>query len=212
MLPVASRWLHSRGKRAFDLAVAVPALVVAAPVIAVTAVLVRARLGSPVLFRQTRAGCDGTPFEVVKFRTMTAARGPDGEPLPDGERLPRFGRLLRAGSLDELPQLWSVVRGDMSLIGPRPLPLAYVERYSPEQRRRLAATPGITGWAQVNGRNDLEWPAKLAHDVWYVDHAGPWLDARILARTIGALLTRRGISAGGHPTMPEFTGDEPEGV
>ena len=143
---------------------------------------------------------------------MTDARGADGELLPDDQRLPRFGRLLRASSLDELPQLWNVVRGDMSLIGPRPLPLTYVDRYSPEQRRRLDAVPGITGWAQVHGRNALDWPTKLALDVWYVDHASPRVDLQILGLTVRAVLTRGGVNAIDHVTMHEFLGDEPRAM
>jgi lipopolysaccharide/colanic/teichoic acid biosynthesis glycosyltransferase len=203
-----ARWLHSPVKRAVDAAVAAVALVVVSPIAAVVALAVRFRLGTPVLFRQARAGQGGRPIEIVKFRSMTDTRGADGELLPDAERLPRFGRLLRASSLDELPQLWSVVRGDMSLIGPRPLPLAYVERYDPEQRRRLDAVPGITGWAQVHGRNALDWPTKLALDVWYVDHASPLVDLRIVGLTVRALLTRGGVNAIDHATMYEFLGND----
>jgi lipopolysaccharide/colanic/teichoic acid biosynthesis glycosyltransferase len=180
---------------------------VLSPLIAATAVAVRLRLGSPVLFRQQRAGRDGEPIDIVKFRSMTDARGDDGELLPDSDRLPRFGRTLRATSLDELPQLFSVAKGDMSLIGPRPLPMAYVARYSPEQRRRLEAMPGITGWAQVQGRNALAWPDKLRFDVWYVDHASWRVDAKILVLTFKAVFGRGGVAADGHVTMPEFTGE-----
>lgn len=203
-----NRWLDSRAKRAIDVVVAGSALLVLSPVIAVTALLVRLRLGTPVLFRQERAGRDGRPFEIVKFRSMTDRRTPGGELLGDAERLPRFGALLRASSLDELPQLWNVVRGDMSLIGPRPLPTKYVDRYSPEQRRRLDATPGITGWAQVHGRNTVDWSRRLALDAEYVDRGSPALDARIVWRTLMSLVTRSGVSAEGHVTMPEFLGDE----
>jgi lipopolysaccharide/colanic/teichoic acid biosynthesis glycosyltransferase len=196
-------------KRAVDVAIAATVLVVASPIIAATAIAVRIRLGSPVLFRQARAGRDAHPIEIVKFRSMTDARGAHGEPLPDDQRLPRFGRLLRASSLDELPQLWNVVRGDMSLIGPRPLPLTYVDRYSPEQRRRLDAIPGITGWAQVHGRNALDWPTKLAYDVWYVDHASPRVDLQIVGLTVRAVLGGGGVNAIDHVTMYEFLGDEP---
>jgi lipopolysaccharide/colanic/teichoic acid biosynthesis glycosyltransferase len=199
--------LHSRLKRTFDVVVSGVALIVLSPLIAVTAIAVRLRLGSPVLFRQQRAGRDGRPIEIVKFRSMTDARGSDGELLPDADRLPRFGQTLRATSLDELPQLFSVARGNMSLIGPRPLPMAYVPRYSAEQRRRLDAVPGITGWAQVQGRNALEWPDKLRYDVWYVDHASLRLDAKILVLTIKAVFGRGGVAADGHVTMPEFTGE-----
>jgi lipopolysaccharide/colanic/teichoic acid biosynthesis glycosyltransferase len=200
-------WIGSRRKRAIDVAVAVGLLLVTAPIIALTALVVRVRLGSPVLFRQQRAGRDAVPFEVVKFRSMSNATDADGAPLPDDERLGRFGRLLRASSLDELPQLWNVVRGDMSLIGPRPLPVAYVERYSPEQRRRLDATPGITGWAQVNGRNTVDWPERLRFDVEYVDQASFVFDVRVVGRTIAMIVRRQGISADGHVTMREFTGE-----
>jgi lipopolysaccharide/colanic/teichoic acid biosynthesis glycosyltransferase len=202
-----SRWLHSPAKRAFDIVAAGGALVLVSPIIAVTAVLVRLRLGSPVLFRQERAGVAGQPFHVVKFRTMTHDHDRHGELLSDAERLPPFGRWLRATSLDELPQLWSVVRGDMSLIGPRPLPTKYVARYSPQQRRRLEAIPGVTGWAQVQGRNAIAWPEKLAFDVWYVDHASWRLDAKIVLLTVKAVFGRGGVTADGHVTMPEFTGE-----
>ncbi len=203
-----TRWLHSPLKRAIDVVAAGAVLLLASPVLIVVAVAVRVKLGSPVLFRQQRAGRDGRPFDIVKFRSMTDACGPDGGTLPDAERLPAFGKKLRASSLDELPQLWSVLRGDMSLIGPRPLPMEYNDRYNPEQRRRLLAVPGITGWAQVQGRNAIDWPAKLAHDVWYVDHASPLVDLRIVARTIGAVITSTGTAADGHVTMPAFLGDE----
>jgi lipopolysaccharide/colanic/teichoic acid biosynthesis glycosyltransferase len=181
--------------------------VVLSPVIAVVAILVRRAHGSPVMFRQQRAGIAARPITVAKFRTMTDERSADGELLSDEDRLTPLGRRLRATSLDELPQLWSVLTGDMSLIGPRPLPTAYVDRYSDEQRRRLDARPGITGWAQVNGRNALSWPDKLALDVWYVDNASPLLDAKILLRTILSVVKRDGVSADGHATMPEFMGE-----
>lgn len=203
----SERWLHGRGKRAFDFVVGGFALAVTWPLSALVALAVRAGLGSPVLFRQRRAGQHDSPIEVVKFRTMTDERSADGALLPDAERLTRFGRLLRAASLDELPQLWSVVKGEMSLVGPRPLPTAYTDRYSPEQRRRLEAKPGITGFAQVSGRNALDWPERLAMDVWYVDNASLALDVRLLLRTARAVVTRGGISAEGHATMREFTGN-----
>lgn len=201
-----TRWLHSPLKRAVDVVAAGAVLAIASPVVLATAIAVRFRLGSPIFFRQERAGRDGRPFEIMKFRSMTDAADADGQPLPDVDRLPRFGRWLRASSLDELPQLWSVLRGDMSLIGPRPLPMKYNDRYSSEQRRRLLATPGITGSAQVQGRNAIDWPTKLAHDVWYVDHASFRVDLRILAATVRAVLSPNGISASDHVTMPEFTG------
>lgn len=201
-----SAWLDSPLKRSADVLAAAVALIVASPILILTAVAVRVRLGAPVLFHQQRAGRAGEPIEIVKFRSMTDERGPDGELLDDARRLPPFGRMLRSSSLDELPQLFSVLRGDMSLIGPRPLPLAYVDRYDPEQRRRLDATPGITGWAQVNGRNSLDWPTKLALDVWYIDHASPSVDLRIIARTVRAVFSRSGVAAAEHTTMPEFLG------
>ena len=195
-------------KRAFDVVVAAVGLVVAAPLLAVLAVLVRLRLGSPVLFRQQRPGLVGEPFTLVKFRTMTDARGPDGEPLPDADRLTPFGRWLRATSLDELPELVNVLRGDMSLVGPRPLLPEYLDLYTPEQARRHEVRPGLTGWSQVNGRNDQPWEDKLAQDVWYVDHRSLWLDLRILLRTVAQVLRRSGVSSEGHATTPRFTGPE----
>ncbi len=179
-----------------------------APVIAATAVAVRLRLGTPVLFRQQRAGRNGNPFRIIKFRSMTDERGADGVLLTDAGRLPRFGELLRATSLDELPQLWNVLNGDMSLIGPRPLPTKYTALYSARQRRRLDAPPGITGWAQVHGRNSLDWPRRLELDVEYVDRASFGMDARIAWRTVRSLFG--GVTAEGHATMPEFLGTETE--
>jgi lipopolysaccharide/colanic/teichoic acid biosynthesis glycosyltransferase len=203
----STTWLNSPIRRALDVVLAATAGVVLSPVIAVVAILVRRAHGSPVMFRQQRAGIAARPITVAKFRTMTDERSADGELLSDEDRLTPLGRRLRATSLDELPQLWSVLTGDMSLIGPRPLPTAYVDRYSDEQRRRLDARPGITGWAQVNGRNALSWPDKLALDVWYVDNASPLLDAKILLRTILSVVKRDGVSADGHATMPEFMGE-----
>jgi lipopolysaccharide/colanic/teichoic acid biosynthesis glycosyltransferase len=199
--------LNSPIRRCVAIVLASTAGLVLSPVIAVVALLVRQLHGSPVMFRQQRAGIGARPIMVAKFRTMTDELGANGELLPDEDRLTPLGRRLRASSLDELPQLWSVINGDMSLIGPRPLPMAYVDRYSPEQRRRLDARPGITGWAQVNGRNALSWPDKLALDVWYVDNASPLLDAKILLRTILSVVKRDGVSADGHATMPEFMGE-----
>ncbi len=193
--------------RIVDVVGAAVGLVVLAPVLAVVALLVRLRLGSPVLFRQERAGLRGRTFELVKFRSMTDARGPDGELLPDADRLPPFGSWLRATSLDELPELWCVLRGDMALVGPRPLPTSYLDRYSPTQARRHEVRPGITGWAQVNGRNATAWPDRLAMDVWYVDHRSLRLDLRILWRTVAAVVRRDGISAEGEATMAEFRGE-----
>ena len=199
-------------KPALDRVLAGAALVVLSPVVVSTALAVRRKLGSPVLFRQVRAGLGGRPFEMVKFRTMTDAQGPDGRLLPDADRLTPFGLFLRSSSLDELPELWNVVRGDMSLVGPRPLLERYLDRYTPEQARRHEARPGITGLAQVSGRNALSWPDRFALDVWYVDHQSPWLDLKILARTVAKVVRRDGVSAEGHATMPEFVGssDAPE--
>jgi lipopolysaccharide/colanic/teichoic acid biosynthesis glycosyltransferase len=193
-------------KRVADVVIAACLLLLLAVPMGVVAVLVRTFMGAPVIFRQERAGQNGVPFVMYKFRTMTHATGPTGEPLPDDQRLTKLGQFLRKTSLDELPELWNVLIGNMSLVGPRPLYLHYVPLYSPEQRRRLEAKPGITGWAQVNGRNALDWQRRFEHDVWYVDHWSPWLDAVILLRTIRTVLGRRGISAEGHVTMPEFRG------
>ncbi|GAA4358655.1 sugar transferase [Variovorax defluvii] len=168
--------------------------------------LVRRRLGGPVFFVQTRPGLHGRPFRMVKFRTMTDARGCDGRLLPDADRLTTFGRFLRSSSLDELPGLWNVLKGDMSLVGPRPLLMEYLPLYTPEQARRHEVRPGITGWAQVNGRNALSWEEKFRLDVWYVEHHSLWLDIRILWLTVCKVLFRDGISAPGEATMPRFTG------
>jgi sugar transferase EpsL len=193
-------------KRALDISVAAAGLAVAAPIMAVTAAVVRAAMGSPVLFRQVRPGRRGAPFEVIKFRTMKNVSDRSGRLLPDAERLTRTGRFLRASSLDELPQLWNVLRGDMSLVGPRPLLMQYLPRYNARQRRRHDVLPGITGWAQINGRNALSWEEKFELDVWYVDHWSPTLDLTILWRTCRLVLARRGVAAEGHVTMPEFQG------
>jgi lipopolysaccharide/colanic/teichoic acid biosynthesis glycosyltransferase len=190
-----------------DVAVAATVLVVGAPVIAATAALVYVDVGWPLLFRQDRVGLGGRIFELLKFRTMRDAVDRDGRPLPDRERLTRIGRFLRASSLDELPQLINVLRGDMSLVGPRPLLVEYLPRYSREQARRHEVKPGITGLAQVAGRNGLSWPEKFALDVFYVDHGSLALDLRILARTVAAVVKREGISAAGEATMPEFQGE-----
>lgn len=205
---MTARWISSgRAKRVLDLALAVPAVVLLAPVAAVVAALVRLRLGSPVLFRQQRAGRGARPIRVPKFRSMTDDRDADGRLLADELRLTPFGAKLRSTSLDELPQLWTVIKGDMSLVGPRPLPTAYVDRYSDRQRRRLDARPGITGWAQVNGRNATSWPERLEHDVWYVEHASLRVDLRILLRTVAIAFRRDGVAADDHVTMREFTGE-----
>jgi lipopolysaccharide/colanic/teichoic acid biosynthesis glycosyltransferase len=200
-------------KRAVDVGLGGVAAALSLPVMGAAAAAIALTEGRPVLFRQIRPGREGRPFELVKFRTMRAAAGPDGKPLPDAQRMTRLGRFLRSTSVDELPQLWNVLRGDMSLVGPRPLLVQYLERYTPEQARRHDVLPGITGWTQVNGRNALSWDEKFALDVWYVDHWSPWLDAKILARTVGRVLLRQGISSSdGHATMPEFMGSaKPDG-
>ena len=195
-------------KRAIDAVLAAACLVLLAPVIILVALLVRLRLGAPVFFVQVRPGHLGRPFRMVKFRTMTAARSAIGDLLPDAARLTPFGRVLRSTSLDELPELWNVLRGDMSLVGPRPLLMEYLPLYSPEQARRHEVRPGITGWAQVNGRNVLTWEQKFAMDVWYVDHRSFRLDAKILWRTCINVIARHGISAAGNATMPRFTGSQ----
>lgn len=193
-------------KRLIDIVGAGVGITIAAPLMLGVAAAVRVRLGSPVLFRQQRPGLGGVPFTIYKFRTMRDARDARGRPLPDAERLTPLGRFLRASSLDELPELFNVLAGSMSLVGPRPLLMEYLERYSPEQARRLLCKPGITGWAQVNGRNALTWDQKLALDCWYVDHQSLPLDLRILARTVRIVLLRQGISHGGDATMPVFMG------
>jgi sugar transferase EpsL len=193
-------------KRMFDALVAALALLLLTPVLLVLALLVRVFLGAPVLFRQIRPGRGAAPFSMLKFRTMTNARDESGALLPDEKRLTPFGRWLRRTSLDELPELWNVLKGDMSLVGPRPLLLEYVPLYSAEQARRHEVRPGLTGWAQVNGRNALDWSTRLAMDVWYVDHRSFALDLRILWRTLGKVLRADGISQSGHVTMEKFTG------
>lgn len=193
-------------KRLFDFAAAFLGLFVLSPVILIVAWQVRRKLGSPVFFRQTRPGLNGKPFEMVKFRTMKDALDADGDPLPDSERLTAFGQFLRSSSLDELPELWNVLKGDMSLVGPRPLLMEYLPLYSPEQYRRHEVRPGVTGWAQINGRNALSWEDKFALDVWYVDNRSLWLDIKILFLTVKKVVVRDGINADGEATMPKFTG------
>ncbi len=195
-------------KQCLDRLAAATGLLCLAPVMATSALLVRATLGSPVLFRQVRPGRGGRPFQLLKFRTMLDTRDADGNLLPDDQRLTRIGQLLRATSLDELPQLWNVLRGDMSLVGPRPLLVEYLPRYSPEQARRHDVLPGITGWAQVNGRNALGWEERFRLDIWYVDHWSFALDVKILALTLLRVLQRQGISYEGDATMFKFRGDE----
>ena len=193
-------------KRALDVVGAGAGLLLLSPLLIAVAVAVRIGLGSPVLFRQIRPGLNGTPFELVKFRTMRIDPKVGSGIESDAARLTRLGRFLRSSSLDELPELWNVLRGDMSLVGPRPLLMQYLDRYTPEQARRHLVKPGLTGWAQVNGRNALRWEDKFALDNHYVDNRSMWLDLKIILITIGHLIRPRGISAEGAPTMPEFMG------
>ncbi len=194
-------------KRLFDLLFTTLALVILSPFLLITAVLVRIFHGKPVIFAQKRPGYQGMPFSIYKFRTMTDARDRNGNLRPDAERLTRLGRFLRSSSLDELPELFNVLRGEMSIVGPRPLLMQYLERYTPEQARRHEVLPGITGWAQVNGRNALTWDDKFRLDVWYVDHWSLWLDIRIIFLTIWKVFKREGISQPGHATAEEFMGN-----
>lgn len=194
-------------KRIFDIVASATALIILSPVMAVVAWQISRKMGSPVLFRQVRPGRGGKPFEMVKFRTMKDAIDAGGNSLPDSERLTPFGQFLRSSSLDELPELWNVLKGDMSLIGPRPLLMDYLTLYSSEQYRRHEARPGVTGWAQVNGRNSLSWDEKFKLDVWYVDNQSLWLDIKILFLTVKKVLVRDGISAEGEATMARFEGN-----
>ncbi len=194
-------------KRIFDLSLTIPGLILISPLLAVVAILLRLFHGKPVLFSQVRPGYRGELFAVYKFRTMTDRRDDAGNLLPDEQRLTRLGRFLRGTSLDELPELFNVLRGEMSLVGPRPLLVQYLERYSPEQARRHDVLPGITGWAQINGRNVLSWEDKFRLDVWYVDHWSLWLDIKILALTFWKVIKREGISQPGHATAEEFMGN-----
>jgi lipopolysaccharide/colanic/teichoic acid biosynthesis glycosyltransferase len=193
-------------KRLADIFISCSALVVLSPVLGACALAVRRSVGSPVLFRQERPGLHGRPFKMVKFRTMRDATDEQGNPLPDSERLTRVGQFLRSTSLDELPELWNVLRGDMSLVGPRPLLMEYLPLYSPEQARRHDVRPGVTGWAQINGRNALSWEEKFALDVWYVDNRSFLLDVKILLLTIKKVIVREGISQEGQATMEKFRG------
>ncbi len=193
-------------KRLLDIAVAALALIVLSPVLVLAALLVLVSLGRPVFFRQWRPGWQSKPFELIKFRTMRNALAQDGNPLPDAERMTRVGRFLRSTSIDELPELWNVLKGEMSLVGPRPLLMEYLPRYTPEQARRHEVRPGITGWAQVNGRNLLSWEEKFRLDIWYVDNRSLSLDLKILFMTLATLVRRRGVSAENHVTMPPFDG------
>jgi lipopolysaccharide/colanic/teichoic acid biosynthesis glycosyltransferase len=199
---------RTRGKRWLDVALTVPTMLLLFPLVLAIAVILRVKLGSPVLFRQRRPGLDGRTFTVLKFRTMNNATDRADNLLPDEQRLTGLGRLLRALSLDELPQLLNVLRGEMSLVGPRPLLIQYLGRYTPRQRRRHEVRPGITGWAQVNGRNGLNWTTRFELDIWYVENCSLALDLKILAMTVSRVLRRSGISQAGHATMPEFSAEE----
>jgi len=193
-------------KRLLDIIGALIGLVLLSPVILVLVTYVRRRMGAPVLFRQTRPGKDGVPFVMIKFRTMRDAVDQDGNPLADADRMTPLGRKLRATSLDELPELWNVLKGEMSLVGPRPLLMEYLPLYSAEQARRHEVRPGVTGWAQINGRNAISWEEKFALDVWYVDNRTIWLDLRIIWATMRKVIAREGVSAQGEATMPRFAG------
>lgn len=195
-----------RTKRLFDFVSALIGLISVSPVMGVTAVIIRIKFGCPVLFKQQRPGLNGKPFYIYKFRTMTDETDNQGNLLPDEERLTSFGELIRKLSLDELPQLFNVIKGDLSLVGPRPLLMQYLDRYTPEQARRNTVLPGITGWAQVNGRNGITWEEKFALDLWYVDNRSFWLDLKILWMTLFKVICSEGISQHGHVTMPEFLG------
>ena len=196
------------GKRASDICLAIPLTVLASPLLALLALLIRIKLDAPILFRQQRSGLHGNPFTLYKFRTMTDVRDEAGNLLSDAQRLTPFGQFLRSASLDELPELWNVLKGDMSLVGPRPLLMRYLPRYTATQMRRHEVRPGITGWAQINGRNALTWEEKFDLDVWYVDNLSFWLDIKIIALTIWKVLSREGISHPGQATMGEFKGSE----
>jgi lipopolysaccharide/colanic/teichoic acid biosynthesis glycosyltransferase len=204
--------LSALAKRGFDRLAAMLILILSAPLWLTAAIAIRWFMGSPMFFRQIRPGYRAHPFELYKFRTMRDARDKNGATLPDADRLTRLGRFLRSTSIDELPQLWNVLRGDMSLVGPRPLLAEYLDRYTPEQARRHEVLPGITGWAQVNGRNAISWEAKFALDVWYVDHWSLLLDLKILLRTLRSVIRRHGISSQNHATMPEFFAGHGEGA
>ena len=195
-------------KRLFDIVASASGLIFLSPVFLILIYLIRKNLGEPVFFTQERPGKDGKPFKMIKFRSMRDAVDQDGNPLPDSERLTPFGKKLCATSLDELPELWNVLKGDMSLVGPRPLLMSYLPLYNEFQNRRHEMKPGVTGWAQVNGRNALSWDEKFAHDIWYIDHYSFWLDMKILFLTVKKVFIKEGISAEGEATMPYFTGND----
>jgi len=204
--------MNSLVKRSIDLIVSILGVALLSPLMLIIALAIFCTLGRPVFFRQHRPGYRGRPFWLVKFRTMSAARDSSGQPLSDDVRLTRLGRILRRTSLDELPELWNVVKGEMSLVGPRPLLMEYMDRYTPQQARRHEVKPGITGWAQINGRNALTWEQKFACDLWYVDQWTVWLDLRILLRTLWQISHRDDISFAGHATMPRFMGSGENGA
>jgi lipopolysaccharide/colanic/teichoic acid biosynthesis glycosyltransferase len=208
--PIMKRNPSLAMKRLLDIVVAGTAAVILLPLVVLVAAAIRIKMGRPILFIQLRPGKHGRPFPLYKFRTMNDARKPDGSLRPDAERLTALGQFLRRTSLDELPQLWNVLRGDMSLVGPRPLLVEYLERYTPEQARRHDVPPGITGWAQIHGRNAISWEEKFQLDCWYVDHWSLALDLQILVRTVAKVVRREGIRAATHATMPEFVGKSPE--
>lgn len=195
-------------KRLLDLAIVVPPMIILSHLIILIGIFVRLRIGSPVLFRQVRPGLYGKPFTIYKFRTMTDERDRDGNLLPDGKRLTRLGQFLRKTSMDELPELFNVIKGEMNIVGPRPLLMQYLDRYTPEQARRHEVKPGITGWAQVNGRNAISWEDKFRLDEWYVDNWSLWLDVKIVGMTIKKVLKREGISPSDQPIMPRFKGSK----
>lgn len=194
-------------KRLLDIVVSLTVLILLFPIVALVAYKIKSNLGSPVLFRQTRPGLNGKPFEMIKFRTMKDAINTDGHPLPDSERMTPFGDKLRNSSLDELPELWNVLKGEMSLVGPRPLLMQYLPLYNKEQARRHDVRPGVTGWAQINGRNAISWDEKFKLDVWYVDNRSFWLDIKILFLTVKKVFVKEGISADGHVTIEPFKGN-----
>ncbi|PSJ79560.1 sugar transferase [Neisseria iguanae] len=197
-------------KRLFDIIASASGLIILSPVFLILIYIIKKNLGSPVFFTQERPGENGQPFKMIKFRSMRDAVDTQGNPLPDSERLTPFGRKLRATSLDELPELWNVLKGDMSLVGPRPLLMHYLPFYNDFQNRRHEMKPGVTGWAQVNGRNALSWDEKFAHDIWYIDNFSLWLDIKILFLTVKKVFIKEGISADGEATMPYFTGNKTE--
>lgn len=193
-------------KRLLDIALSLIGLTLLSPILIIVAILIRIYLGSPIFFTQVRPGLHGKPFKMVKFRTMKDAVDKYGEPLPDSERLTRFGKILRSTSLDELPELWNVIKGEMSLVGPRPLLMEYLPLYNTEQAKRHDVKPGLTGWAQINGRNAISWEKKFELDTWYVENRSLWLDIKILALTVKKVLIKEGISADSHVTISKFTG------